>query len=299
MMLIRRIFFFLITNLAIILLLNIIFALLSAFFGINISAYGYDYLGIFIFALLVWFLWAFISLFISRWSAKRIYQIKLISNIDWLSQKEKIVYNLVADISARARIKIPEVGIYQSQDSNAFATGATKNSSLVAVSSGLLNKMNEREIEGVIAHEMAHILNGDMVTMTLLQWVLNTFVIFIARVVANIADSYFWKEERWPSFIYYIVSFVMELFLWVLASFVVMWFSRKREFRADEGSANFVGKEKMIEALQSLKNINSLVIDTETKFASFKINAKSKWWIKLLFASHPSLEARIENLKNF
>ncbi len=299
MMLIRRIFFFLITNLAIILLLNIIFALLSAFFGINISAYGYDYLSIFIFALLVWFFWAFISLFISRWSAKRIYQIKLISNIDSLSQKEKIVYNLVADISARARIKMPEVGIYQSQDSNAFATGATKNSSLVAVSSGLLNKMNEREIEGVIAHEMAHILNGDMVTMTLLQWVLNTFVIFIARVIANIADSYFWKEERWPSFIYYIVSFVMELFLWVLASFVVMWFSRKREFRADEGSANFVGKQKMIEALQSLKNINSLVIDTETKFASFKINAKRKWWIKSLFASHPSLEERIENLKNF
>jgi len=159
--------------------------------------------------------------------------------------------------------------------------------------------MNEREIEGVIAHEMSHILNGDMVTMTLLQWILNTFVIFIARVVANIADSYFGKEEKWPSFIYYIVSFVMELFLWVLASFVVMWFSRKREFRADEGSANFVGKQKMIEALQSLKNVTSLSIDNETKFSSFKINAKRKWWIKSLFASHPSLDERIENLKNF
>lgn len=296
----RRVFFFLLTNLAVILLINIVFALLQAFFGINISAYGYDYLSIFIFAWIVWFLWAFVSLFLSKWSAKRIYNIELLTkqNYSSFSPKEVLFYNTVLEISEKNHIKIPELWVYISSDPNAFATGATKNSSLVAVSSWLLDSMEKNEIEAVVAHEMAHILNGDMVTMTLLQWILNTFVIFISRVIANIADAYFWKEERWPSFIYYIVSFVLELFLWILASFVVMWFSRKREFRADEWSAKFVGKEKMIQALEALKRVSSVQIDTETKFASFKINAKKKWWIKSLLASHPSLEERIENLKN-
>lgn len=296
----RRVFFFLLTNLAVILLINIVFALLQAFFGINISAYGYDYLSIFIFAWIVWSLWAFVSLFLSKWSAKRIYNIELLTkqNYSSFSPKEVLFYNTVLEISEKNHIKMPELWVYISPDPNAFATGATKNSSLVAVSSWLLDSMEKNEIEAVVAHEMAHILNGDMVTMTLLQWILNTFVIFISRVIANIADAYFWKEEKWPSFIYYIVSFVLELFLWILASFVVMWFSRKREFRADEWSAKFVGKEKMIQALEALKRVSSVQIDTETKFASFKINAKKKWWIKSLLASHPSLEKRIENLKN-
>ncbi|NUJ97893.1 protease HtpX [Candidatus Gracilibacteria bacterium] len=296
----RRVFFFLLTNLAVILLINIVFALLQAFFGINISAYGYDYLSIFIFAGIVGSLGAFVSLFLSKWSAKRIYNIELLTkqNYSSFSPKEVLFYNTVLEISEKNHIKMPELGVYISPDPNAFATGATKNSSLVAVSSGLLDSMEKNEIEAVVAHEMAHILNGDMVTMTLLQGILNTFVIFISRVIANIADAYFGKEEKGPSFIYYIVSFVLELFLGILASFVVMWFSRKREFRADEGSAKFVGKEKMIQALEALKRVSSVQIDTETKFASFKINAKKKGGIKSLLASHPSLEKRIENLKN-
>jgi len=210
MPIVRRIFLFLLTNLAVIILLNIILAILSTVFGINISAYWYDYISIFIFALIVWFLGSFVSLFLSRWSAKRMYNIQLFSqeNLFSYSQKEQLVYNLVLDIANKEGIKMPEVWVYTSNTANAFATGATKNSSLVAVSSALLSQMNNDEIEAVFAHEMSHILNGDMVTMTLLQWILNTFVIFIARVIANIADAYFGKEEEWPSFVYYIVSII-------------------------------------------------------------------------------------------
>jgi len=168
----KRIFLFLITNLAVIVLLNIILIILSKFFGINLSGYGYNYAGIFVFALVVWFLGATISLFMSKWSAKRAYKIKFFTkdNLSSLSEKETLVYNLVLDLSNREGIKMPEVWVYQSNDPNAFATWATKNSSLVAVSSALLDKMNKDQIEWVVAHEMAHILNGDMVTMTLLQW---------------------------------------------------------------------------------------------------------------------------------
>ena len=300
MPIVKRIFLFLLTNLAVIILLNIILALLSTVFGINISAYGYDYLSIFIFALIVWFLGAFVSLFLSRWSAKRMYKINLLSqeNLFSYSKKEQLVYNLVLDIANKEGIKIPEVLVYSSNTANAFATGATKNSSLVAVSSALLSQMNDNEIEAVIAHEMSHILNGDMVTMTLLQWVLNTFVIFIARVIANFVDAYLWKEEEGPSFVYYLVSIIFEILLGVLASLVVLWFSRKREFRADEGSARLVGKEKMIAALRALDTMKPVFADS-SKFANFKINTKTNTGLKALFSSHPSLEERIENLNRF
>lgn len=302
MQMIKRMFLFLVTNIAVIVLIWIMIALAEHFLGINISWYWQSYISIFIYALIVWFTWAFMSLFLSKWSAKRAYNIVLIDQKDLynLSAKERIVYDIVFDLSQKNGIKMPEVWIYESSEPNAFATGATKNSSLVAVSIGLLDLMNENELKWVIWHEMAHILNGDMVTMTLLQWVINTFVVFLSRVIANIADSYFRKDsEGGVSWIYYVVSIVLDIVLWILASIIVMWFSRVREYRADEWSARFVGKENMIAWLQALKKVVEWSSSDDEKLATMKISTRPKWWLLSLFSSHPDLDDRIENLRNY
>ena len=224
-------------------------------------------------------------------------------NLSTFSKKEQLVYNTVYELSRKSGIKMPEVGIYISDEPNAFATWATKNSSLVAVSSGLLENMTDDEIVWVVAHEVAHITNGDMVTMTLLQWVINTFVIFAARVIASIADKFLSSsdEERssGPSWVYFVVSIVLEIVFSILASIVVMKFSRYREFRADEGSAKYVGKEKMIAALEKLKKLQEYMLtDDSDKLATMKIGSKKRSWIFALFSSHPDLDERIENLKS-
>ncbi len=300
---IKRVFLFLLTNIAVIVLIWIMIAIAEKVFGINISWFWQSYTSIFIYATIVWFTWAFISLFMSKWMAKRAYNITIIDQSDLynLSTKEKLVYDIVFDLSMKNGIKMPEVWIYESSDPNAFATWATKNSSLVAVSTGLLDMMNENEIKWVVWHEMAHILNWDMVTMTLLQWVINTFVVFLSRIIANIADSYFRKDSSSsePSFIYYIVSILLDLILWILASVIVMWFSRYREYRADEWSARFVGKENMIAWLQALKKMIDRAENDESKLATMKISTRNKTWIMALFSSHPDLDDRIENLRNY
>lgn len=297
---VKRIFLFLLTNLAVLVLINIILVILSKVFGINLSGYGYDYVWILVFAAVIGFSGAIISLFMSKWSAKKAYKIQLFTseNLWSLSSKEKLVYDTVLDIANSHGIKTPEVWIYHSQSPNAFATGPSKNNSLVAVSSWLLTAMSEREIEGVVAHEMAHILNGDMVTMTLLQGVINTFVIFLSRIAANIVDSYFSKGEETsgPSFIYYISAIVFDILFWLFASIIVMWFSRHREYRADEGSARYVGKEKMIAALEALKN--EKILKSPEKFATMQIAQPKAWGWKMLFSSHPALDYRIKNLEN-
>ena len=297
----KRIFLFLAMNLAVIIVINIIIAIVENVFHINITWYWFNYLSIFIFALIVWFAGSFISLFLSKWMAKRAYWVQVIKKekVSSLSQKEKIVFDIVEELAERNKITMPEVGFYNSSDPNAFATWASKNSSLVAVSSGLLNTMDKDEIEWVIGHEMSHILNWDMVTMTLLQWVLNTFVIFFARVIANIADSYLNKwENSWPSWIYYVVSIVMEIIFWILASLIAMAFSRHREFRADEWSARFLWKQKMIKALNALKKMKDLAISDDAKLATMQINTKWKKWFFALFSSHPDLDDRIKALEN-
>lgn len=299
---IKRVFLFLAMNLAVILVINIVIAILENVFHINISWYGWSYTSIFIFALVVWFSWSFISLFLSKWMAKRAYDIVLINKQDIynLWEKEKVFYNVVEELAMQNYITMPEVWIYESSDPNAFATWATKNSSLVAVSTWLLNTMSKDEIEWVIWHEMAHILNGDMVTMTLLQWVLNTFVVFFSRIIAWIADKFLSGDEEnsWPSWTYYLISFFMEMILWILASLIAMKFSRYREFRADEGSAKFLWKEKMISALQALKRMQELASWDDSKLATMKISTKHRWWIFALFSSHPDLDDRIESLRN-
>ncbi|MDQ1343661.1 MAG: Protease HtpX [Patescibacteria group bacterium] len=295
----KRMFLFLAMNLAVILVLTAVSFVLERFFGIRISANAGGYAGLAVFALVYGFIGSFVSLWLSKWMAKNAYGITILSEsrlMDY-SSKEQLVYATVARIAKENGISVPEVGVYESADPNAFATGATKNSSLVAVSSGLLDSMSASEIEGVIGHEMAHILNGDMVTMTLLQGVINAFVIFAARVVGGIIDKAVFKNEEGSGIGYYATVFVLEIVFSVLASVILMWFSRYREYRADEGASKYMGKDKMIAAL---KRLQSLTERTEAyddgNLATMKIASKSSFLS--FFSSHPPLEKRIANLES-
>lgn len=289
----KRIGLFLLTNMAVMILLSLVVFVLERYFGISLSGYTY----LFVVALIIWFGGAFISLFISKWMAKKAYKIIMITadKFDELDEKEKIVWNTVSDLAERNNIKIPEVWIYRDIEPNAFATGASKNNSLVAVSTGLLEAMNADAIEGVVAHEMAHIINGDMVTSTLLQWVLNTFVIFFARVVANIVSNFLDEDMSWLA--YYGIVIVLEILFGLVASVIVMAFSRHREYKADAGSAGFVGKEKMITWLEALKKMQNLASSDSSKLATMKISTKKRGGIMALFASHPDLDDRIKALE--
>lgn len=299
MWILKRIWLFALTNIAVIFLFSIVLFAIERIFGVNISQMsGQSYTGLLIYAALFWFIWAFFSLSISRWTAKRAYWITPFTpeEASMLRGKERLVYDKVVSISNQYKITTPEVWIYNAQDPNAFATGPSKNKSLVAVSTGLLHYMNEQEIEWVVAHEMAHILNGDMVTMTLLQWVMNTFVIFFARIIAQIIDSRTdWK--LWPWW-YTATYIVLQILLWILASTVIMAFSRWREFHADAGSARYVGKDKMIASLEALKKMQELAPKNNTKMATMQINTQSSSGLKKLFMSHPPLQARIDALHN-
>lgn len=296
----KRIVLFLMTNIAIILVVTAIIFVLERYLGIQVTPnLSNGYMSLFIFALLFGFAGSFLSLAISRWMAKRTYDIKLISESRLMDfdQKTQLVYTTVAALAKQNGIDMPEVGVYVSDDPNAFATGPSKNRSLVAVSTGLLTAMTSAEIEGVIAHEMSHILNGDMVTMTLLQGVLNTFVIFFARIIGNIIDKVVFKNEEGNGWGYFLSVMVLEIVLGILASLVLMAFSRHREYRADEGSSRLVGKEKMILALRRLGHITATreIVD-DGKLATFKIHSEDGFLS--LFMSHPSLENRIKNLEN-
>jgi len=233
-----------------------------------------------------------ISLFLSKTMALRSVGAEVIT--EPRNQAERWLVETVRRQAQQAGIPMPDVAIYHSNDANAFATGATKNNSLVAISTGLLNSMTEEEAEAVLAHEVSHIANGDMVTMTLLQGVLNTFVIFLSRVIANVvASSRNGGEESRSSGIYFLVSMVLEILFGILASIIAMWFSRYREYRADAGSAQLVGKEKMIAALQRLQQIHEPQ-EMEGSLNAFMINGKRSE----LFMSHPPLEKRIEALRS-
>ena len=247
MWLLKRLWLFILTNIAVIALFSIALFAIERVFWINISAMsGQSYLGLLIYAAMFGFIGSFFSLAISRWMAKKAYGITPFTSEEAfrLTGKEKLVYDTVVEIAERHHIKTPEVGIYNSPDPNAFATWATKNSALVAVSTGLLHHMNEREVEWVVAHEMAHVLNGDMVTMTLIQWVMNTFVIFFARIIAEIINSR--TDGKLWVFGYMAVYIWLQILLGILAGLVINAFSRWREYHADAGSARYVGKEKMI-----------------------------------------------------
>ncbi|GJJ79506.1 protease HtpX [Pasteurella canis] len=278
-----RILLFLATNMAVLVVFNIILSLT----GIQAQ----DATGLLIMAALFGFSGSLISLFLSKTMALRSVGAEVIK--EPRNEVEHWLMNTVRSQAERANLPMPDVAIYHSEDVNAFATGASKNNSLVAVSTGLLRAMTRDEAEAVLAHEVAHIKNGDMVTMTLLQGVLNTFVIFVSRMIAKVVSSN--RDGESSSGIYFLVAMVLEIVFGFLASIIAMWFSRYREFRADAGSAELVGKQKMIAALQRLQSLHEPQ-ELEGQLAAFAINGK-RGGLAALFMSHPPLEKRIAALQ--
>jgi len=282
----KRILLFVVTNILVILTISILLQVLGI--GRYMTAQGIDYTQLAAFCLIWGMVGSLISLSISRISAKMMTGMQLIDRshpeVAWL-------YTMVEDLCRKAGLtKTPEVGIYQSPEVNAFATGPSKRRSLVAFSTGLLNTMNRNEVEGVAAHEIAHIANGDMVTMTLLQGVINAFVMFFARVISWAIAQNSRDENRQASS--YMVTFLLEMVLGVLGMMVVAAFSRYREFRADLGGARYAGKHDMIAALERLAG-HTKVYDKQAALAAFKISGGPGAW----FSTHPPLEKRIEALR--
>ena len=282
-----RVGLFILTNLAVM----FVFGIILSIFGVN----AHSTLGLLIFAAIFGFGGSFISLLLSKTMALRAVGGKIIT--DPRNAQEQWLVDIVSRQANVLKIKTPEIAIYQANDINAFATGATKNNSLVAVSSGLLSAMTQDEAEAVIGHEMSHVANGDMVTMTLLQGVLNTFVIFISRIIASMVTKVLEeKSEGLSTLAYYVIVMIFETIFGILASIIAMWFSRYREFHADAGSAKLVGAAKMIAALEKLKISHEP--NEEASILAFCINGEKKAKFSELFLSHPPLDKRIEALRN-
>ncbi len=288
----KRIFYFLVTNLAIVLVLSVTMRLLGVEPFLN--ANGLNLNSLLIFAAVMGFGGAFISLAISKWSAKKMSGAVTIENPKTLD--EIWLMNTVKKQSETVGIQMPEVAIFNSPVVNAFATGMSRNSSLVAVSSGLLEMMTKDEAEAVIGHEISHIANGDMVTLTLIQGVVNTFVLFFSRVIGYTVDKVVFKTRQGTGPAFFITMIISELLLGVLASIVVMWFSRQREYRADIGGGQLAGNQKMIAALQRLKSqYESSALPKS--IAAFGISGEQGMGLKELFSTHPSLDDRIARLQ--
>ncbi len=288
----KRILYFLATNLAILLVLSITMRILGVEPYLNAS--GLNLGNLLAFAAIMGFGGSFISLAMSKWSAKRMSGAVVIeepqtSTEIWLMKTVRIQADMVG-------IQMPEVAIFDSDEVNAFATGMTKNSSLVAVSSGLLNKMSKDEAEAVLAHEVSHIANGDMVTLTLIQGVVNTFVMFLSRVIGYTVDKVIFKTEKGTGPAFFITMIIAEMLLGILASIIVMWFSRQREFRADAGAAKLSSARKMIAALERLQKEHEPSVLPKQMVAS-GISSGSTSFTRL-FASHPDLSERIAALRN-
>ena len=288
----KRIFYFLVTNLAIVLVLSITMRLLGVEPFLN--ANGLNLNSLLIFATVMGFGGAFISLAISKWSAKQMSGAVTIENPK--TPDEIWLMNIVKKQSQAVGIQMPEVAIFNSSAVNAFATGMSRNSSLVAVSSGLLEMMTKDEAEAVIGHEISHIANGDMVTLTLIQGVVNTFVLFFSRVIGYTVDKVVFKTRQGTGPAFFITMIISELLLGVLASIVVMWFSRQREYRADFGGGQLAGKQKMIAALQRLKTQYETSALPKS-IAALGISGEQGIGLKELFSTHPSLDDRIARLQ--
>lgn len=284
----KRIFLLIATNLAVLLVASIVMSIL----GVNTSTMG----GLLVFAAIFGFGGAFISLAISKWMAKKTMGCEVITTPR--DSTERWLVETVARQAKQVGIKMPEVAIYQSPDMNAFATGPSKDNSLVAVSTGLLYGMSQDEIEGVLAHEVSHVANGDMVTLTLIQGVVNTFVIFAARVVAGIINNFVSSNdeegEGLGMFAYMAVVFVLDMLFGILASIIVAYFSRIREYKADEGAARLAGKGKMIAALERLRQGPESTA-MPAQMSAFGINGKRS--MAEMMMSHPPLEKRIAALR--
>jgi heat shock protein HtpX len=298
----KRIIIYLAVNFIVVLTVSIIMNLLGI--GNYMTAQGLDYRSLLVFCALFGFAGSFISLQLSRWTAKRAMGVELIDPENPQGTSERLLADKIRSLCSRAGMdRLPEIGIYPSMEVNAFATGPSRSRSLLAVSAGLLQRMDDEAVEGVLGHEISHIVNGDMVTMTLVQGVANTFVMFFARVIAFAIDSFLrGRDDREGRgglgyFGYAIVVFLLESVLMILASILIFWVSRRREYRADAGSAKLSGPETMIHALESLQSSAGLVDNRQASLATLKINGRAGGLVGLLFRSHPPLEARIRALR--
>ncbi len=291
----KRIFFFLLTNMAVLALLSVVMSVVNYFFPGILSANG-GMVQLLIYALVIGFGGAIISLLISRWSAKRAYSIVLLdAQTAGRDSQLQAVWSTVERISREQSITMPEVGYYESAEPNAFATGASKNKSLVAVSTGLLDQMQKNEVEWVVGHEMAHILNGDMVTLTLLQWVMNTFVVFFSHIAARLVAGAIAKDnETIGQFAYMGISLGFQILFGGLASLVVMWFSRMREYRADLGGAQYTSRSSMVAGLRRLQQMKNVkpTQHPDGNLTAFMITEPDAFW-----STHPSLDNRIRALE--
>ena len=289
----KRIALFLATNLAIVLVLSITMRLLGVEPYLN--ANGLNLGSLLVFAAVMGFGGSLISLAISKWSAKTAMGVHIIEAPS--NSTEFWLFETIRKYSTEAGIKMPEVGIYESPDVNAFATGMSKNSSLIAVSTGLLQKMTRQEAEAVLGHEVAHAANGDMVTMALIQGVVNTFVMFLSRVIGHLVDKVVFKTERGHGPAFFVTMIIAELVLGILASIIVMWFSRRREFKADDAGARLAGTGAMIAALERLRAEQGVPVHMPSSMTAFGINGGLKNGLAGLLMTHPPLEDRIEALR--
>jgi len=291
----KRILLFMVTNIAVLAVLFVVLSLLGVDTILDERGVGLNMTNLLIFAAVFGFGGSFISLAMSKWTAKSLTGARVIRAPS--NEIELWLVNTVKRQAREANIGMPEVAIYDSPEPNAFATGMSKNSSLVAVSTGLLRSMNRDEVEAVLAHEVSHIANGDMVTLALIQGVVNTFVIFLSRVVGHFVDRVIFKNEEGHGLGFFVTTIITQIVFGILASIIVLWFSRRREFRADAGSAALEGREKMIAALKRLK-MTAGQSHLPDQMTAFGISGKwSSSGIKRLFMTHPSLEERIEALE--
>lgn len=289
----KRILLFLATNLAIVVVLSITLRLLGFERILDEQGAGLDINSLLVFAAVFGFGGSFMSLAMSKWTAKRFTGAQVIDMPR--NAQEHWLLSTVQRQAKMAGIGMPEVAIYPAPDVNAFATGMSRNDALVAVSAGLLHNMSQDEAEAVLAHEVSHIANGDMVTLALIQGVVNTFVIFLSRVVGHTIDRAVFKNEEGHGPAFWVTTIIAEIVLGILASIIVMWFSRQREFRADAGGASLAGREKMIAALQRLQRVHEQAALPD-QLAAFGISGGSNGLMRL-FMSHPPLEERIAALQ--
>lgn len=287
-----RIFLFLATNAAILVVISVIFSLFGLEGILDQQGVDLNLNALLLMSAAIGMSGSFISLLLSKWMAKKSMGVQSITQPQ--NKTEKWLLDVVSRQSRQAGIDMPEVGIFNTPDPNAFATGMRKNNALVAVSTGLLQNMNADEVEAVVGHEISHVANGDMVTMALIQGVVNTFVYFLASVIGFIVDRVVLKNERGLGIGYYITQIIAQICLSILATMIVMWFSRYREFKADAGGARLAGKMKMINALKALQRAHDPQ-ELPGELAAFGINGGG---MKKMFMSHPPLEARIKALQN-
>ena len=288
----KRIFLFVVTNLAVLALLSVVLFIVENVFGVHLMQGGTG--GLLVFAAIFGFGGSLISLALSKWTAKRMMGVRVIENPQ--TELERWLAGTIKRLADQAHIGMPEVGIFDAEEMNAFATGARRNAALVAVSSGLLRNMSRTQVEAVLGHEITHVANGDMVTLALLQGVLNTFVIFLARIIGGIVDRAILRNDRQGSGIgFFLTTMLAQFVLGIIASVIVCWYSRRREFRADRGGADLAGTGNMIDALQMLKRSQGEPMPQQLQ--AFGINTGGSAGIMRLFMTHPPLDERIAALK--